>query len=130
MSFGFSPSDLIALIQLAAKVYRDYKQSSDEFQELAKDIDDFTIILEQAREASKLVDLGAHQKKVSEKLTSRSENLLNELTKFHNEHSSLARTSPRKIDKLLWPRAKAGELRRRIYEQKLTWVVYSSSSTR
>ena len=126
MSFGFSPSDVAVVVRLAAKAYEDYKQSSGDFRELARDIDAFKTILVQAREASKLVDSSAQQRGGSEKLTSRSENLLKELDQFYQEYVSLSTSKPRTLDKLRWSRKDAGEFRRRIHEQILTWTAYNS----
>ena len=128
MSFGFSLSDFALVIGLAVKVHSEYKQSAGEYRELTKDIEAFAVVLEQAQDTSKLIDLGAQESGGSERLTSRSKKLLDELYDFRKEYASLEKNTPPRHDRLKWSwvREKAEGFRRRIHEQMVTWTAYNS----
>ena len=54
MSFGFSPSDIVALIAITSKAYRGWKNACGEYSEITGSLDSLLIVLERIEsEASK-----------------------------------------------------------------------------
>lgn len=126
MSFGLSPSDIIALIRIAHGVYSNYKISGDEFELITKSFESFEAMLGQVQETLERIQLDLTQRKRLRTITSDSLKLLEDCTDFRKKYSSLGTCAQRRRDRLQWDQKKAEKLEKRISLQTSSWSLYSS----
>ena len=123
MSFGFSPSDLIALIKVAHGVYKNYQNSGVEFQQLTKSVASFEAILEQARKALEAIPLDEQQEKTFKTFISNSDEVLNDCNKFRTKNAGQGTSVLRRLQ---WDPKKAHNLEERIHREIHSWTAFSN----
>ena len=126
MSFGFSPSDIAKVIEVAVRIHRNYTSSPKKFGGLANDVEFFKGFLAQVKNAFEGVLLDPRQESELARLTRDSTNLLNDIEGFLNKYGSLRDETPRKRDKLMFPAEEAEKLKKRLYEHVTRWTAHHS----
>lgn len=123
MSFGFSPSDLIKLITIVHGVYKNYKNSGVEFQQLTNSVASFEAILEQARKALEAIPLDEQQEKTFKTFISNSNEVLNDCSKFRTKNAGQGTSVLRRLQ---WDPKKAHNLVERIHREMVSWTGFSN----
>lgn len=115
MSFGFSISDLITLIQLTTQTYRNWKDACGEFAEITGQLDSLAIILRRieaetkvplARGTSDSVDVAQILKNLN--------SVVAQLKNVVKKHKSLGKSRSRNWDRLRLANNNLGDLRSKL----------------
>jgi hypothetical protein len=104
MSFGFSPSDIVALVNITTKAYRGWKNACGEYSEVTGSLDSLLIVLERIEnEASKpnsVLLRTANDRQNLKDILSNSEPTLRELHAIVVRYKSLGPSREKNWDKL------------------------------
>ena len=122
MSFGFSPSDIFKVVEIATQVYRIYRAAPAQFRALSDQVQALKEILEQAGEAYEDAELNAVQKERLRKRVEVSGRILEELNCHIEKHQDLgnpSRTVEKEWKRLRWSPETARDYRDRISTEVL-----------
>ena len=124
MSFGWSAGDIVLAINLAVKVYNNYRNSCGELYELTQDIDGFKNVLQQVHKAFRPIDLDLQQRKGLGVLGNQAVKLLNDLKEFleKNVDPVTGKLTPSK--RLFWRASNAENLRKRMHNLTVNLSTY------
>jgi DNA repair exonuclease SbcCD ATPase subunit len=116
MSFGFGPSDLINVSLLAWRVYKCCRDSSEEFQRIAKEVKILHITLKETEELLEEYhwDLTPSRRERLKMLWESCAENLNELDALIEKYDKLATPSQRVWDQMRWGLQDVSDIRQNI----------------
>ena len=104
MSFGWGGGDVLAILQLAAKVYTGYKDAPNDHKNIAEEVKSLEGIVNQAAKHFKHTPLSGNDRQVGQEALKSCQSVLEDLNSFVTKYKSLASTDK----KLVFKRAKHG----------------------
>ena len=128
MSFGFSPSDVLALVNLTSKAYRGWKHACGEYADITGSLDSLLIILErieaEARKLDSVLTRTADDRQDLEDVLSNCEPTVRELHAIIDKYKSLASSRERNWDRLRFGVKNLSDLRAKLTQHIAAITAY------
>ena len=92
MNFGWSVSDILAISQLAAKVYTTYKDAPSDYKHIAEEVDSLRVMINKAARHFQSTTLSNSDRQDGQKVLKGSQSILEDLDSLLEKYKSLAST--------------------------------------
>ena len=97
MSFGFGVGDILAISELAQKVYTAYKDAPDDYRNIADEVKSLHIIIEEAAQHFKSTTLSDEKKQGGKEVLEGCRNVLKDLDALIEKYNALASSNTSQV---------------------------------
>ena len=114
MSIGFGASDVVLCVRFAHKLWKEAKDAANDFQNIATEVANFKLVLDEVQESISEHELGRRKRTQLAKLINDCNGVLKDLQGLLEKYKSLATQSKRTWDRLRWGKEPIEETRSRL----------------
>lgn len=131
MSFGVGITDVLTISKLAWSVYKNCKESSDDFRRVSTEVASLHVILKETEEFLNEDNCLSETRRARlGTLIETSTDVLNDLKRQLSSYESLGTHSQRTWDRLRWGLEDIADVRSRLISVNTTFAAFNSSLTK